>query len=159
MGSFTQDCAADSGSSASTTPVLWTAVRAWGEDPVIRGHLEGRLWSAALVEDAAGLTGQAGPSAGRSGSGPACGRARRWQRQQLDDVVRVWPVAVARQPGRDLGGDGVHHGLAAAEQQRQCLDDASSAWCRGSAGGLLTERVLLEYSPGYECSADTAWPA
>src|SRR5487761_216868 len=24
---------------------------------------------------------------------------------------------------------------------------------------LLSERILLEYSLGYECSADTAWPA
>src|SRR5215467_15085512 len=28
----------------------------------------------------------------------------------------------------DLGDDGVHDGLAAAELQRQCLADASSSW-------------------------------
>jgi len=30
---------------------------------------------------------------------------------------------------------------------------------RTTAAELLLERVLLEYSLGYECSADTAWPA
>jgi len=83
VGSFTHDCVADSGSSASTTPVLWTAVRAWGEDPVIRGHLEGRLWSAALVEDAAGLTGRQGRRRGLRVAGrlvvePGVGSASNW---------------------------------------------------------------------------------
>jgi hypothetical protein len=29
----------------------------------------------------------------------------------------------------------------------------------GRSPNLLSERILLEYSLGYECSADTAWPA
>jgi hypothetical protein len=32
--------------------------------------------------------------------------------------LRVWPVAVAKPAGQDLGDDGVHHGLAAAELRR-----------------------------------------
>ena len=61
--------------------------------------------------------------------------------------LRVRPVAVAPVE-QDLGDDGVHHGLAAAELQRQCLDDASSAWpCADSAKeATIRENTLGVFS-------------
>jgi putative transposase len=39
------------------------------------------------------------------------------------------------------------------------LRESGCARTRTPAARLLSERILLEYALGYECSADTAWPA
>src|ERR1700745_3627003 len=68
------------------------------------------------------------------------------QDRPLDDVATGLAGCGGAPAGQDPGDGGVHHGLVAAELQRQRLDDASSAWPRaGPPSQLLTGRILQEY--------------
>jgi hypothetical protein len=158
VGSFTQECVADNG------PLRVHHARAIAVRALVGTLSPGVFWRAgpvsASVEDAVGLDWLGRPVCGAFGKRPrlvverAVSSASRWMTS-----LRVWPVAVARESSR-IWVTMACTMVAAAEPQWQCLDGASSAWPRaGSATKLLSWRILLGYSSGYECSADAAWPA